>query len=107
MRLDKALSLAGYTRSEAKALIARGRVCVAGETVRDSGKNVQICDVTLDGRPIDAQEEIYRMLHKPAGVVTATEDRRLPTVFSLRWSSASWASSSVRAVRARAWLGSE
>ena len=83
MRLDKALSLAGYTRSEAKALIARGRVCVAGETVRDSGKNVQICDVTLDGSPIDARQELYLMLHKPAGVVTATEDRRLPTVVSL------------------------
>ena len=83
MRLDKALSLAGYTRSEAKALIARGRVCVAGETVRDSGKNVQICDVTLDGSPIDARQELYLMLHKPAGVVTATEDKRLPTVVSL------------------------
>ena len=83
MRLDKALSLAGYTRSEAKALIARGRVCVSGETIRDAGKNVQLCDVTLDGSPIDAQEEIYLMIHKPAGVVTATEDRRLPTVVSL------------------------
>ena len=83
MRLDKALSLAGYTRSEAKALIARGRVCVAGEVVRDAGKNVQLCDVTLDGAPIDAREELYLMLHKPAGVVTATEDKRLPTVVSL------------------------
>ena len=83
MRLDKALSLAGYTRSEAKALIARGRVCVAGETVRDAGRSVQLSDVTLDGSPIDARQELYLMLHKPAGVVTATEDRRLPTVVSL------------------------
>lgn len=83
MRLDKALSLAGYTRSEAKALIARGRVSVSGETVRDSGRSVQLRDVCLDGSPIDAQEEIYLMIHKPAGVVTATEDRRLPTVVSL------------------------
>ena len=83
MRLDKALSLAGYTRSEAKAMIARGRVCVAGEVVRDAGRNVQTGDVTLDGMPIDAREELYLMLHKPAGVVTATEDKRLPTVVSL------------------------
>ena len=55
MRLDKALSLAGYTRSEAKAMIARGRVCVAGEVVRDAGRNVQTGDVTLDGVPIDAR----------------------------------------------------
>ena len=83
MRLDKALSLAGYTRSEAKALIARGRVCVSGEAVRDAGRSVQLCEVTLDGSPIDAQQEVYLMLHKPAGVVTATEDKRLPTVVSL------------------------
>ena len=83
MRLDKALSLAGHTRSEAKAMIARGRVCVAGEVVRDAGRNVQTGDVTLDGVPIDAREELYLMLHKPAGVVTATEDKRLPTVVSL------------------------
>ena len=83
MRLDKALSLAGYTRSEAKALIARGRVCVSGEPVRDAGRSVQLCEVTLDGSPIDAQQEVYLMLHKPAGVVTATEDKRLPTVVSL------------------------
>ena len=83
MRLDKALSLAGYTRSEAKALIARGRVCVSGEPVRDAGRSVQICEITLDGSPIDAQQEVYLMLHKPAGVVTATEDKRLPTVVSL------------------------
>ena len=83
MRLDKALSLTGYTRSEAKALIARGRVCVSGEPVRDAGRSVQPCEVTLDGSPIDAQQEVYLMLHKPAGVVTATEDKRLPTVVSL------------------------
>ena len=83
MRLDKALSLAGHSRSEAKAMIARGRVCVSGAVVRDAGRSVQLCDVTLDGHPIDAQQEVYLMLHKPAGVVTATEDKYLPTVVSL------------------------
>ena len=83
MRLDKALSLAGHTRSEARRLIAQGRVQVSGAVVRDAGRNVSSGDVMLDGSPIDAQEEIYLMLHKPAGVVTATEDKYLPTVVSL------------------------
>ena len=83
MRLDKALSLAGHTRSEARRLIAQGRVQVSGAVVRDAGRNVSSGDVMLDGAPIDAQEEIYLMLHKPAGVVTATEDKYLPTVVSL------------------------
>ena len=58
MRLDKALSLAGHTRSEARRLIAQGRVQVSGAVVRDAGRNVSSGDVMLDGAPIDAQEEI-------------------------------------------------
>ncbi len=83
MRLDKALTLAGYTRSEARALIGRGRVQVAGAVARDAGAAVDPDDVALDGQAIDAQREVYLMLHKPAGVVTATEDKKLPTVVSL------------------------
>ena len=83
MRLDKALSLTGCSRSEAKTMIARGRVRVNGETARDPEMNVQPEWVSLDGNPIAAPQEIYLMIHKPAGVVTATEDKFLPTVVSL------------------------
>lgn len=83
MRLDKALSLAGFTRSEARALIAQGRVRAMGIAARDPGMNVRPEDVQLDGAPVDAEAEIHLMLNKPAGVVTATEDGRLPTVVSL------------------------
>ena len=83
MRLDKALSLAGYTRSEAKALIAQGRVRAMGGVARDPGMNVRPEDVLLDGAPVEAEAELYLMLNKPAGVVTATKDGRFPTVVSL------------------------
>ena len=83
MRLDKALSLAGYTRTEAKAMIAKGRVQVNDAIARNPGLNVQPGEVMLDGSPIDAEVEVYLMIHKPAGVVTATEDKKLPTVVSL------------------------
>lgn len=83
MRLDKALALAGYTRSEARKIIARGRVQVNGQAVRDAGMGVELDQVLLDGAPLEAQEEVYLMLNKPAGVITATEDARLPTVLSL------------------------
>lgn len=83
MRLDKALSLAGYTRSEAKEMIAKGRVRVNGNVVRNAGMNVEPAEISLDGVPVDAKQELYLMIHKPAGVVTATEDKYLPTVVSL------------------------
>lgn len=83
MRLDKALSLAGCSRTEAKAMIAKGRVQVNGVIARNPGLNVQPNEVMLDGNPIDAEVEVYLMIHKPAGVVTATEDKKFPTVVSL------------------------
>lgn len=64
-------------------MIARGRVRVRGEIARDPGMNVEISDVALDNAPICADSEIYIMIHKPAGVITATEDKRLPTIVSL------------------------
>lgn len=83
MRLDKALALTGCSRTQAKAMIAAGRVQAGGAVARDPGLNVEIADVMLDGAPIDANDELYLMLNKPAGVITATEDKRLPTVVSL------------------------
>ncbi len=83
MRVDRALTLAGYSRSEAKAMIARGRVRVGAGIVRDAGLDVRPEDVLLDGAPLDCEAEVYLMLNKPAGVITATEDKRLPTVVSL------------------------
>ena len=83
MRLDKAITLAGYTRSEAKELISRGRIRVNGEVVRNAGLNVNLSGLTLDGQPMELEKEIHLMIHKPAGVVTATEDKHLPTVVSL------------------------
>ena len=83
MRLDRAVTLAGLTRSEAKKAIAAGRVRVDGQPARDGGMQVRPEQVSLDGgSPVEAGE-LYIMVNKPAGVVTATEDRRLPTVLEL------------------------
>ena len=82
MRLDKAAALSGLTRTEARRAILAGRVKVKGESVRDAAAQVNPEDVTVDGQGVQAGE-VYIMIHKPAGVVTATEDRRLPTVADL------------------------
>lgn len=82
-RIDKLLALTGIGRTEAKRLIAAGRVAVNGVTTRDSGAKCAPEALTLDGNPLFIETEVYIMLHKPAGVVTATEDKRFPTVVSL------------------------
>lgn len=83
MRLDKAVSLAGLTRSEAKKAISSGRVLVKGLMVKDTSLQVDPADVTVDGNPVEDAGEVYIMINKPAGVITATEDRNLPVVTDL------------------------
>ena len=83
IRIDKFLSqMQVATRSESKKLIKMKRITKNGALVTDGGEK---CDpkkdcICLDGHPIAYQEYHYLMLHKPAGCVTATEDRRDKTV---------------------------
>lgn len=86
MRLDKYLADMGVgTRTEVKQLIKKGRVTVDGsitkkpETKIDEGK-VSVC---VDGEAVSYVHFEYYMLNKPAGVVSATEDRRDKTVVDL------------------------
>ena len=83
MRLDKAVTLFGLTRTEARKAISAGRVTVDGAPARDAAMQVDPAAVSLDGQAAETPGELYLMVNKPAGVVTATEDRRLPTVADL------------------------
>ena len=86
MRLDKFLVSTGeFTRTTAKAAIRRGRVCVDGTpAARPEQKLDPACStVTLDGAPVVYQEFYYFMMNKPAGYLSATEDRRDATVLDL------------------------
>ena len=67
MRLDKALALTGCSRTQAKAMIAAGRVQAGGAVARDPGLNVEIADVMLDGAPA-AQflSRVRQLLENPA-----------------------------------------
>lgn len=85
MRLDKYLADMGEgTRQEVKKYIRRGSVTVNGELVRSPERKVDERDqVCLDGREVSYAAEEYFMLNKPAGVVSATEDKRDRTVLDL------------------------
>ena len=84
-RLDKRLAATGlWSRKEARELVRGGRVTVDGQTARSPEEKVtEDSAVLVDGEPLDGGGPVYIMLHKPAGVVSATEDPREPTVLSL------------------------
>ena len=86
LRLDKYLADMGVgTRQEVKALVRKGRVAVDGITAKAPELKVDPdeAQVTVDGNSISYVKMEYWMLHKPAGVVSATEDRRDRTVLDL------------------------
>lgn len=86
MRLDKFLADAGLgTRTEVKALIKKGRITVNGELVKQPEKKIEPAEdaIAFDGEKLGYQEHYYYMLHKPAGVVSATEDGRFETVLDI------------------------
>ena len=82
MRLDRLLTRAGVTRREAAALVRRGCVLCNGRPVSDPACLLDLDEdrVTLNGQSVRTDAQFYVMLHKPAGVVTATEDGRFGTV---------------------------
>lgn len=86
MRLDKMLGNLGYgTRSAVKILIRLGAVTVNGKQVKDHGLQINPNEdvIVLDGETIQYRDSVYVILHKPAGVVSATEDKRDRTVIDL------------------------
>ncbi len=85
-RLDKIISDSGSaTRSEARRLIATGRVWVDGKAEKSADLKVDtdVAEIRLDGKIIDGAGLRYFMLYKPEGVVTATEDKTQKTVLDL------------------------
>lgn len=84
-RLDKFLSSQGFgTRKEVGKLIRGGAVAVDGVPQRDPSAKVEpAAAVTVEGRPVQYQKHLYIMMNKPAGVLSATEDRRQRTVLDL------------------------
>lgn len=86
MRLDKFLVQAGVcSRSEAKNYIKKGLVsindipCKSSDTKIDEHRDI----IRYKGELIGYQQYYYYMLHKPAGVITATIDTKDQTVMDL------------------------
>lgn len=85
-RLDKIVSATGKkSRREVKLLVKQGRILVDGvpAAAADMKVDPEVSEILLDGENIGYQRFTYIMLHKPAGVLSAVEDRRQKTVLDL------------------------
>ena len=85
-RIDKIIASQGqYSRKEVKALIAKRRIAVDGRVVSSSSEKADPMTMllTVDGKPLEFKRNLYLVLNKPKGYVSATEDREHPTVLEL------------------------
>ena len=86
MRLDKFLcDTAGFTRTEAKNAVKKGQIAVNGQVQKAADFKVKETTdtVTFQGKPLSYAAFHYYILHKPAGVITATEDKKESTVMDI------------------------
>ena len=86
MRLDKLLSNSGFgSRKEVKQLLKSGQVTVNDKVVKAGKEHVdpERDLIFLKGEQVIYEEFVYYLLHKPAGVISATEDFKDKTVIDL------------------------
>ena len=86
MRLAKFLAHSGVaSRRASEALVAAGRVSVAGEVVTDPARDVdESSGVAIDGEPVSPEVTEVWAVHKPVGVVsTASEPGERKAVVEL------------------------
>lgn len=86
MRIDKLLAHCGYgTRKEVKQLLKDNLVTLNGKVVKLSKTQVDPDkdELYVGDEKINYQKNVYFMLNKPDGYVSATEDNLYPTVIDL------------------------
>lgn len=86
LRLDKYLADMNIgTRSDLKAWIRKGRVTVNDIICKTPEQKVSITTdiICFDDKQVNYIDNVYLMLHKPTGVVSATNDNVSKTVLDL------------------------
>ena len=86
MRLDKLLGQAGYgSRNQVKKLIRSRQVYVDGVLADRDNLNVDasLQTITVSGKELEHAPEVYYLMNKPAGVVSARRDKEHQTVIDL------------------------
>ena len=85
-RLDKFLVSQNLgSRKEAAGLVRKGQVTVNGAVARDPAAKLDPHRdrVAVNGKEVEYRRFLTIMMNKPAGVLSATEDSRQPTVLEL------------------------
>ncbi len=84
-RLDKIISKQlNVSRSEARIKIRHNKVKVNGAVVRDPSERVAVSsNITCNDESVEYKEHIYLVMNKPAGILTACNDKNRKTIVDI------------------------
>ena len=85
-RLDKIIaSQTSYSRKDIKKLISEGKILLNKNIIKDSGLKVDLekDEIIVNNQKINFQKNVYLILNKPKGYVSATEDKKDKVVLEL------------------------
>ena len=85
-RIDKILASQNIaSRGQIKNMIKRGAVTVDGITVKrpDEKYDAEVSHIAVNGNEITYKKNIYIMMNKPKGVLSASNDKYEKTVIDL------------------------
>ncbi|RMC93065.1 rRNA pseudouridine synthase [Clostridium autoethanogenum] len=85
-RIDKILANLGFgTRKEIKAVVKNGEVKIDGTVIKDSSMKIDPDKSTIEvgGNVVEYKKNIYLLMNKPQGVVSATFDNYDETVIDI------------------------
>lgn len=85
-RIDKVISSqSNFSRKEIRKMILKKRVTVDGKIVDKYDMKVKERDIiiAIDGNVINLKKNIYLILNKPKGYISATKDKEQKTVLEL------------------------
>ena len=85
-RIDKIIgNQTEFSRKDIKKLVLQKRVRLNGELLLKTDKKIEPEKdvISIDGKEINITKNVYLILNKPAGYISATEDRNQKTVLDL------------------------
>lgn len=85
-RIDKIIASQGkYSRSEVKKMLSQGRIKVNEKIVKKAEEKIDMENsiISIDNINLNFKKNLYLVLNKPKGYISATEDRNQKTVLEL------------------------
>lgn len=84
-RIDKIIAAqTEYSRKDVKKMISQKKIEVDGKIIKSADEKIkENAVIKINGKELNIKKNIYLILNKPKGYISATEDKNMKTVLDL------------------------